>query len=647
MNEPLWRPSPERIASTRLTAWQQWVAGEYGVRATDYAQWHQWSVQQRADFWDSIARYFQVQFHQQPSAVLARDAMPGAQWFPGATLNFAEHLLRHRGERAAIVSYLENGQRRELSFDELRLKVGALSRWLRQQGVRPGDRVVGIMPNISETVVSMLAATSLGAVWSSCSPDFGVQGLLDRFGQVQPEVLICCDGYFYNGKQVDCRAKIRQVVDQLPSLKKVVVVPVLQAQPDIAGFASGVHWNDVTADTCEPEFIPQPFHQPLYIMYSSGTTGMPKCIVHGAGGTLLQHLKEHGLHTDVSERDVLFYYTTCGWMMWNWLVSGLALGATIVLFDGSPFHPKPDTLWDMAEKEGVTIFGTSAKYIASLEQSGARPRETHRLEKLKAILSTGSPLSNESFRYVYRDIKADVCLSSISGGTDIISCFALGNPNLPVYEGELQCKGLGMAVDIFDENGRSVTGEKGELVCTQAFPSMPVGFWHDADGSKYRKAYFSRFPGIWAHGDFAEQRTHGGMVIHGRSDTVLNPGGVRIGTAEIYRQVEKLEEVLESIAIGQEWQGDVRVVLFVKLRPGITLDDGLQQRIRIIIRDNTTIRHVPAKILQVSDMPRTVNGKLVEIAVRDVVHGKPVNNLNAIANPDVLAEFRGRVELQS
>lgn len=647
MNEPLWRPSPERIASTRMTAWQQWVAGEYGVRAADYAQWHQWSIQQRADFWDSIARYFQVCFHQHPSAVLTRDAMPGAQWFPGATLNFAEHLLRHRGERAAVISYLENGRRREWSFDELRLQVGALSRWLQQQGIRPGDRVVGIMPNIGETVVSMLAVTSLGAVWSSCSPDFGVQGLLDRFGQVQPEVLICCDGYFYNGKQVDCRSKIQQVVDQLPSLKKVVVVPVLHAQPDISGFTTGVHWHDVTANGCEPIFVPHPFQHPLYIMYSSGTTGMPKCIVHGAGGTLLQHLKEHGLHTDVSERDVLFYYTTCGWMMWNWLVSALALGATIVLFDGSPFHPKPDALWDMAEKEGVTIFGTSAKYIASLEQSGAKPRETHRLEKLKAILSTGSPLSNESFRYVYRDIKNDVCLSSISGGTDIISCFALGNPNLPVYEGELQCKGLGMAVDIFDENGCSVVGEKGELVCTQAFPSMPIGFWNDADGSKYRKAYFSRFPGIWAHGDFAEQRAHGGMVIHGRSDTVLNPGGVRIGTAEIYRQVEKLEEVLESIAIGQEWQGDVRVVLFVKLRPGVVLDDVLQQRIRTIIRDNTTIRHVPAKILQVSDMPRTVNGKLVEIAVRDVVHGKPVNNRNAIANPDVLAEFSGRVELQS
>ena len=646
MNEALWHPSDERLASTRLTDWQHWVAREYGVKAADYRQWHQWSVECRDQFWDSIARYFDVKFHQQPSALLGRDEMPGAEWFPGATLNFAEHLLRHRSDRAALISWLENGERRELSFNQLRMKVGALASWLREQGISPGDRIVGIMPNIAETVVSMLAATSLGAIWSSCSPDFGVQGLLDRFGQVEPSILICCDGYFYNGKQVDCRSKIQQVAAQLPSLKKVVVVPVLQAQPDISGFANGVHWADTVAKECEPQFAPQPFNHPLYIMYSSGTTGMPKCIVHGAGGTLLQHLKEHGLHTDLGEQDVLFYYTTCGWMMWNWLVSGLAVGATLVLFDGSPFYPKPEALWDMAEQEGVTVFGTSAKYIASLEQSGAKPRESHRLDKLKAILSTGSPLSDESFRYVYRDIKRDVCLSSISGGTDIISCFALGNPNLPVYEGELQCKGLGMAVDIYDENGNSVTGEKGELVCTRAFPSMPVGFWNDADGSKYRKAYFSRFPGIWAHGDFAEQRAHGGMVIHGRSDTVLNPGGVRIGTAEIYRQVEKLEEVLESIAIGQEWQGDVRVVLFVKLRPGVTLDETLQQRIRTIIRDNTTIRHVPAKILQVSDMPRTVNGKLVEVAVRDVVHGRPVNNLNAIANPEVLTEFRERAELQ-
>ncbi len=647
MTEPLWRPSPERIASTRLTAWQHWAANEYGVDAMDYAQWHAWSTQAREAFWDSIVRFFDVKFHQPPRAVLGRDEMPGAEWFPGATLNFAENLLRHRSDKAAIVSYLETGARRELSYNDLRLTVGALAAWLKAQGVQAGDRVVGILPNISETVVAMLAASSLGAVWSSCSPDFGVQGLLDRFGQVEPKVLVCCDGYFYNGKQVDCRDKIQQVAAQLPSLKKVVVVPVLQAQPDISGFANAMHWADATAGRQEPSFAPQPFAHPLYIMYSSGTTGMPKCIVHGAGGTLLQHLKEHALHADLAEQDVLFYYTTCGWMMWNWLVSGLALGATIVLFDGSPFHPKPDTLWDMAEKEGVTIFGTSAKYIASLEQAGAKPRETHGLKKLKAVLSTGSPLSNESFRYVYRDIKADICLSSISGGTDIISCFALGNPNLPVYEGELQCKGLGMAVDIFDENGNSVMSEKGELVCTRAFPSMPIGFWNDPDGTKYRNAYFSRFPGIWAHGDFAEQRPNGGMVIHGRSDTVLNPGGVRIGTAEIYRQVEKLEEVLESIAIGQEWQSDVRVVLFVKLRPGITLDDGLQQRIRAIIRDNTTIRHVPAKILQVSDMPRTVNGKLVEIAVRDVVHGKPVNNLNAIANPAVLAEFSGRVELQN
>ena len=646
MTQPLWTPSEQRIQSTRMTAWQHWIGKEYGVRCEDYPSLQQWSVSQREAFWQSIARYFAVKFHTPATRVLENDSMPGARWFPGSSLNFAEHLLRHRGDKAAIVSYLENGERRETSFAQLRADTGALAHWLRQQGIKAGDRVVGIMPNITETVVGMLATTSLGGVWSSCSPDFGVQGLLDRFGQVAPEILICTDGYFYNGKRVDCREKIRDVVAQLPTVKKVLVVPVLDANPDISLFANALPWEAALSQASEPVFEPQPFAHPLYIMYSSGTTGMPKCIVHSAGGTLLQHLKEHGLHTDVSEQDVIFYYTTCGWMMWNWLVSALALGATIVLYDGSPTYPKADSLWDIAERENISIFGTSAKYIASLQNAGSKPRETHKLPKLKSILSTGSPLANESFHYVYRDIKADVCLSSISGGTDIISCFALGNPNLPVYEGELQCKGLGMAVDIFDEDGRSIQNEKGELVCTQAFPSMPIGFWNDADGKKYQSAYFSRFPGIWAHGDFAEQRPYGGMVIHGRSDTVLNPGGVRIGTAEIYRQVEKLEEVLESIAIGQEWQDDVRVVLFVKLRPGVTLDDDLQKRIKTIIRENTTVRHVPARILQVSDMPRTVNGKLVEIAARDVVHGRKVNNLSAIANPDVLEEFRNRAELQ-
>ena len=645
MTTPLWQPSAKRLQSTRLTAWQNWLREQYGVSFENYQQLHDWSVADRERFWQSIAYYFDVKFHSPASAILERDQMPGARWFPDSTLNFAENLLRLRTDKAALVSYLETGERREISYNELRLTTGALSHWLQERGIRAGARVVGIMPNIIETVVGMLATTSLGAIWSSCSPDFGVQGLLDRFSQVEPEILICCDGYFYNGKRVDCREKIKAVLDQLPSVKQVLVVPVLDESPDLTLFDTALHWVEAVQDRREPEFMPQPFDHPLYIMYSSGTTGMPKCIVHGAGGTLLQHLKEHGLHTDVSEHDVLFYYTTCGWMMWNWLVSGLAQGATLVLFDGSPFFPRPDALWDIVDQEGITIFGTSAKYIASLENAGSRPRESHKLDTLKAVLSTGSPLSAESFRYVYRDIKSDLCLSSISGGTDIISCFALGNPNLPVYEGELQCKGLGMAVDIFDENGNSVMNEKGELVCTRAFPCMPVGFWNDPDGSKYRAAYFSRFPGIWAHGDFAEQRSNGGMVIHGRSDTVLNPGGVRIGTAEIYRQVEKLEEVLEAIAIGQEWQGDVRVVLFVKLREEVTLDEAMQHRIRSIIRDNTTVRHVPSRILQVSDMPRTVNGKLVEVAVRDVVHGRQVNNLNAISNPDVLVEFKDRPEL--
>ena len=646
MSDILWQPTAERIASTQLAAWQQWLASDRGLVFDSYADLHQWSVTHREEFWKSIWNYFGINSHSPYRAVLENDVMPGASWFPGATLNFAEHLLRYRDNRTALISHLENGERRTLTYAELFAHVSHVAAFFRGHGISTGDRVVGFMPNVQETVVAMLAATSLGATWSSCSPDFGLQGVLDRFGQIAPSLLIAADGYYYNGKRVDCGDKISAIASQLPSLKKVLVVPLTGNTTDLSSIANAECWTTALATPADTlSFTPVPFQHPLYIMYSSGTTGVPKCIVHGTGGTLLQHLKELALHTDVSRDDVVFYYTTCGWMMWNWLISTLALGATVVLYDGSPFAHKPDILLDIAEKENITIFGTSAKYIAALEKSGCKPRETHHLDALKAVLSTGSPLAHESFDYVYRDIKPDLCLSSISGGTDIVSCFALGNPTLPVYRGELQCKGLGMAVDIFNESGHSVTNEKGELVCTQAFPCMPIGFWNDEDGEKYHQAYFDRFPGLWAHGDYGEQNTHGGLIIHGRSDAVLNPGGVRIGTAEIYRQVEKVTEVMESIAIGQDWDNDVRVVLFVKLREGINLTEILQRQIRDVIRANTTPRHVPARIVQVSDIPRTISGKIVELAVRNVVHGQPVKNTDALANPEALDCFRNRNEL--
>lgn len=648
MNRILWQPSAERIASTRLAEWQRWLAREHGQAFDSYAALHEWSITERAAFWESLWDYFGIKSHTPHTAVLANDCMPGATWFPGATLNFAEHLLRYQDDRIALISYLENGERRSLTYAELYAQVSHVAAFFRAQGVGMGDRVVGFMPNVQETVVAMLAATSLGATWSSCSPDFGLQGVLDRFGQIAPKLLIAADGYYYNGKRVDCLEKTAAIVAQLPSLQKVLVVALTQTSPDLSAIPKASLWDEaLAAATDSLAFTPVPFDHPLYIMYSSGTTGVPKCIVHGTGGTLLQHLKELALHTDIHRDDVVFYYTTCGWMMWNWLISTLALGATVVLYDGSPFAPKPDILFDIAESEKISIFGTSAKYIAALEKAGCKPRETHQLNALKAVLSTGSPLAHESFDYVYRDIKTDICLSSISGGTDIISCFALGNPTLPVHRGELQCKGLGMAVDIFNEAGHSVMNEKGELVCTRAFPSMPTGFWNDPDGEKYHKAYFKRFPGLWAQGDYGEQNVHGGLIIHGRSDAVLNPGGVRIGTAEIYRQVEKVSDVLESIAIGQDWDNDVRVVLFVKLREGLALSDALQKQIRDVIRANTTPRHVPARILQVADIPRTISGKIVELAVRNVVHGQPVKNTDALANPEALALFRDRDELKT
>jgi acetoacetyl-CoA synthetase len=651
MQQPLWTPSAERIAASRMDAFRRFANQRYGLQLADYPALHAWSVAQREAFWQAIVDFFEIRFHSPAQCVLREGpAMPDAQWFPGATLNFAEHLLRRRDGHPALVAIAEDGSREQLSYAQLAAHVAGLQRALRNAGVGIGDRVAAFMPNTWQTVVGMLASASLGATWSSCSPDFGTQGVIDRFGQIEPKVLIAAAGYRYAGKRIDLTDKLNEILPQLPSLERLVIVPYSrdEASPtDYKSVALTTLWQDFYQPGGAPQFTPVPFDQPLYILYSSGTTGVPKCIVHGTGGTLLQHVKELGLHTDLGADDTLFYYTTCGWMMWNWLVSGLALGATLVLYDGSPFHPEPTRLIDLIDAEDISIFGTSAKFIAALEKADVKPRESHKLPSLKAILSTGSPLAHESFEYIYREVKRDLCLSSISGGTDIVSCFALGNPTLPVWPGELQCKGLGMDVQVWDEQGQPLQGGKGELVCTRHFPSMPVGFWNDAGGEKFRAAYFDTFPGVWAHGDYAEETEHGGLVIHGRSDAVLNPGGVRIGTAEIYRQVEKVPQVLESVAIGQDWQGDVRVVLFVRLREGVTLDDALRDEICRIIRANTTPRHVPARIVQVADIPRTISGKIVELAVRNVVHGRPVKNTDALANPQALELYRDLAQLQS
>ena len=640
-----------------MTQFARAAAALTGAKLPDYASLWRWSVDDKEAFWNALWDFTGVIGTRGERTLVDSHRMPGARWYPEARLNFAENLLAHGALHStgyALIFRGEDKSARRVTHAELAAEVSRVAAALVSEGVGPGDRVAGYLPNMPEAVIAMLAAAAIGAVWSSCSPDFGAQGVLDRFTQIEPKVLFTADGYWYGDKDLPLGDKVAAIVAGLPTVRRVVVVAYLGASAAGAATVRGaIGWEAFIAPhPAAPIDYPRlPFDHPLFILYSSGTTGAPKCIVHGAGGTLLQHLKEHRLHGDVGPGDRLFYFTTCGWMMWNWLVSGLAAGATLLLFDGSPFIARGKVLWDFAESERMTHFGTSAKYIDAIRKIGIVPRKDYKLAALRTMFSTGSPLSPDSFDYVYQCVKADLCLSSIAGGTDIISCFALGSPTLPVWRGELQCRGLGMAVDVFDDDGHPMAGGKGELVCTAPFPSMPLGFWNDPDGSKYHATYFDRYPNVWWHGDYVELTAHGGMIFYGRSDATLNPGGVRIGTAEIYRQVEQLPEVVESLAIAQDWppgeSGNVRIVLFVRLVDGLTLDEALVERIRHHIRTNTTPRHVPAKVLQVTDIPRTKSGKIVELAVRDAVHDVAGKNTEALANPDALLQYLNREELRS
>ncbi len=641
--EPLWQPDQAHIDQANLTTFMQFVEIQTGVSFADYDSLYQWSIEEMGKFWSLLWDFCGVIGDKGDWILLDGLDLEKATWFPHAKLNFAENLLRERSDDIAISFCAEDQRQSELTFNELYQQVAAVSTWMRQQGIQKGDRVAAYLPNMPETIVAMLAATSLGAIWTSTSPDFGEDSVIDRFGQTGPVLLFCVDGYFYNGKTIDVRDKVAAIKKALPGLKHCVEIHLA----NLPGDQNGVDWNSVvnTPNDGQIEFVQTGFNHPLYILYSSGTTGKPKCITHKVGGVLLQHLKEHRLHCDIKKGDRVFYFTTCGWMMWNWLVSALASSARVVLYDGSPFYPDGNVLWDYADQVDMTLFGTSAKYIDALKNSHLAPYLTHRLKSLRTLCSTGSVLAPESFDYVYESIKPDINLASISGGTDIVSCFVLGNPLLPVYRGESQCRGLGMAVEVMNDDGEFIKDEKGELVCINSFPSQPAFFWGDENGRKYHDAYFARFENVWHHGDYVRLTPRGGVVIYGRSDATLNPGGVRIGTAEIYRHVEQLEEVVESIVIGQDWEDDVRVVLFVVLKEGLELDEILINRIRKTVREKCSPRHVPAKVIQVAEIPRTKSGKIVELAVRDVVHERPVKNLGALANPQALDYFRDLPEL--
>ncbi|MFT5504106.1 MAG: acetoacetyl-CoA synthetase [Gammaproteobacteria bacterium] len=644
LNSQLWLPNPSEQKNTVIDAFMRNIESRYTIECKNFDQLYQWSLDYKEDFWSELWDFANIKGHKGERVLVNGQQIEKAEWFPDATLNFAENLLSQRNEQIALYFQAEDQVERSMTWNQLYDQVASVAQWLGNHGLKPGDRVAAYMPNIPETIIAMLAATSLGAIWTSTSPDFGEESVVDRFGQTTPRFLFTVDGYYYNGKKIDISGKLNNILSQLPSIEQTI-------QFDFAGFAAlnqSVSWQSIIDVRAEKlEFVPRRFNDPLYVLYSSGTTGKPKCITHKVGGVLLQHVKEHLLHADVRPGDKVFYFTTCGWMMWNWLVSALACKASLVLYDGSPFYPDGNVLWNYAETVNMTLFGTSAKYIDALKKADLRPKETHNLETLRTICSTGSVLAPESFDYVYDAIKSDLCLSSISGGTDIVSCFVLGCSILPVYRGESQCRGLGMAVEVFDDDGNSVRNQKGELVCTQTFPSQPVYFWDDETGEKYHNAYFAEYENIWHHGDYVELTDNGGMMIYGRSDATLNPGGVRIGTAEIYRHVEQIDEVIESIVIGQEWDNDVRVVLFVVLQSSVQLSESLVNQIKQTIRQKCTPRHVPARIVQVAEIPRTKSGKIVELAVREIVHDRTVKNIHSLANPEALELYRDLTELQS
>ncbi|MDX2346358.1 MAG: acetoacetate--CoA ligase [Legionella sp.] len=644
MNDPVWMPKD--IEKTAMMRFMHTIEKKHQLTLPDYTALHAWSIANPALFWEAIADFFKVNFNTPPENILKKTAhMIDTQWFEGATLNITDYLLKREDDHPALISLNEMGGREVLSYKDLKKQVARCAAGLKTQGIQSGDRVAGVLPNSAFAVIAMLATASIGAIWSACSPDFGVSAIVDRLGQIKPKLLFTCDGYTYHGKAFNLKQKTEALLADIPSIQTLVICPVLNL-PDLPRKA--FPWDDFLTSDTQFEPIPQAFDHPWTILFSSGTTGVPKCIVHSTGGVLLQHLKELGLHTNLNTNDTLFFHTTCGWMMWNWMVSGLALGATLVLYDGSPMYPKLDAIFQILEDESVSVFGTGARFLAAIEKKESQPNTNLNFKALHTILSTGSPLLPQQYNFVRDKIKSSVQLSSIAGGTDIVSCFALGNPITPVYRGELQCIGLGMAVQIFNEQGKPAkTGEIGELVCTQAFPSMPVGFWQDDARKKYHKAYFERFPGVWAHGDLAALTEHGGLIIYGRSDAVLNPGGVRIGTAEIYRPLEGLPEIIEGLVIGQPWQGDVRVVLFVKLQESTELDNALRTKIKQTIRTQASPRHVPAKILAVPDIPRTINGKIVEVAARQAVQGEAIQNLSSLENPEALEHFKNRPELQA